>query len=68
MEHIEMDSDITSLVLEKKGTFAPSLIRAEKAEKEYLRKMMLENFEKLHTADLIYTLEYSGVEIDKSKI
>ncbi|MDD5372568.1 MAG: EAL domain-containing protein [Sulfurimonas sp.] len=68
MYHIDMDSDITSLVLEKKGIFAPSLLRAEKAEKEYLKKMMLENFEKLHTADLIYTLEYSGVEIDKSKL
>ncbi|MDQ1337224.1 MAG: hypothetical protein QG617_191 [Campylobacterota bacterium] len=68
MEHIQMDRDITSLVLEKKGIFAPSLIRAEKAEKDYLRKVMLENFEKLHTNDLIYTLEYGGVEIDKSKL
>lgn len=68
MEHIQMDKDITSLVLEKKGIFAPSLMRAEKAEKDYLRKVMLENFEKLHTTDLIYTLEYSGVDIDKSKL
>jgi hypothetical protein len=63
-----MDSDITSLVLEKKGIFAASLMRAEKAEKDYLRKMMMENFEKLHTNDLIYTLEYGGVEIDKSQL
>jgi EAL and modified HD-GYP domain-containing signal transduction protein len=68
MNHIQMDNDITSLVLEKKGPFAPSLIRAEKAEKEYLKQMMLENFEKLHTNDLIYTLEYGGVEIDRSKL
>jgi EAL and modified HD-GYP domain-containing signal transduction protein len=68
MDHIQMDSDITSLVLEKKGIFAASLMRAEKAEKDYLRKMMMENFEKLHTNDLIYTLEYGGVEIDKSQL
>jgi EAL and modified HD-GYP domain-containing signal transduction protein len=68
MDHIQMDSDITSLVLEKKGIFAPSLMRAEKAEKDYLRKMMMENFEKLNTNDLIYTLEYGGVEIDKSQL
>jgi hypothetical protein len=30
--------------------------------------MMMENFEKLHTNDLIYTLEYGGVEIDKSQL
>jgi EAL and modified HD-GYP domain-containing signal transduction protein len=68
MNHIQMDSDITSLVLEKKGIFAGSLMRAEIAEKEYLKAIMLANFEKLHTTDLIYTLEYGGVYIDKSKL
>ena len=68
MNHIEMDSDITSLVLEKKGIFAGSLMRAEDAEKEYLKKVMLANFEKLNATDLIKTLEYSGVEIDKNKL
>jgi len=68
MNHIKMDNDITSLVLEKKGIFAGSLMRAEEAEKEYLKKIMMANFEKLDTTDLIYTLEYGGVEIDKSKI
>lgn len=65
MNHIQMDRDITSLVLEKKGIFAGSLMRAEKAEKEHLKKVMLANFEKLDSTDLIYTLEDSGVEIDK---
>lgn len=68
MNHIQMDNDITSLVLEKKGIFAASLARAEKAEKDYLRAVMLENFEKLNTTDLIYTLEYGGVNVDKSKL
>ncbi|MCK4875228.1 MAG: EAL domain-containing protein [Sulfurimonas sp.] len=68
MNHIKMDRDITSLVLEKKGIFASSLIRAEEAEKNYLRKVMMANFDKLDTTDLIYTLEDGGVEIDKSKL
>lgn len=68
MTHIKMDNDITSLILENKGIFASSLNKAVSAEKDYLKKMMLANFEKLDTTDLIYTLEYGGVEIDKSKI
>ncbi len=68
MNHINMDSDITSLVLEKKGIFAGSLMRAEQAEKEYLRKIMIANFDKLYTTDLVNTLECGGIEIDKDKI
>lgn len=68
MHHIHMDKDITSLVLEKKGIFAASLMRAEQAEKEYLRKIMLANFDKLYTSDLVNTLECGGIEIDKNKI
>lgn len=68
MTHINMDSDITSLVLERKGIFAGSLMRAEQAEKEYLRKIMIANFDKLDTTDLVTTLECGGVEIDKDKI
>ena len=68
MDHIKMDNDITSLVVNNKGIFAPSLKRAQDAEKDYLKKIMIENFEKLDTTDLIYTLEDGGVEIDRSKI
>jgi EAL and modified HD-GYP domain-containing signal transduction protein len=68
MTHINMDSDITSLVLERKGIFAGSLMRAEQAEKEYLRKIMIANFDKLDTTDLVNTLECGGIEIDKDKI
>lgn len=67
MGHIKMDSDITSLVLEKKGIFSASLLRAEQAEREYLRKVMIANFEKLNTTDLIYTLEDGGVMIESDK-
>ena len=68
MNYVKMDSDITSLVLYKKGIFASSLIRAEIAEKKYLQKIMLANFEKLSTVDLIYTLEDGGINIDKDEI
>lgn len=68
MSQINMDSDITKLVLEKKGIFASSLMRAEVAEKKYLKKKMLENFEKLSTSDLVYTLEDSGVDLNKDDI
>ncbi len=67
MDHIQMDNSITTLVLEKKGIFASSLMRAEEAEKKYLKKKMLANFEKLSATDLISTLEYGGVNIDKNE-
>lgn len=67
MRDIKLDSDIASLVLEKKGIFAASLMKAEKEEKAYLRKVMLENFEQLDTTDIIYTLEDGGVIIEKDK-
>jgi EAL and modified HD-GYP domain-containing signal transduction protein len=68
MNHIKMDNDITSLVLEKKGIFASSLMRAVAIEKDYLKTIMLANFDKLDTTDLIYTLEDGGVEVDESKL
>ncbi len=68
MAAVKMDSDITTLVLEKKGVFAGSLMRAEQAEKVYLKKVMMANFDKLSTTDLIFTLEDGGIEIDKDKI
>jgi len=68
MAAVKMDRDITTLVLEKKGIFAGSLMRAEQAEKAYLKKIMMANFDKLSTTDLIFTLEDGGVEVDKDKI
>lgn len=68
MERVQMDNDITNLVLHKKGIFGPSLMRAEYAEKKYLKKKMMENFEKLNTTDLIYSLEDVGIELNKDDI
>jgi len=68
MNHLDMDRDIRSLVLERKGIFAGSLMRAEEAEKDYLKKLMLANFDKIHTNDLIITLEDNGIKIDKNRL
>lgn len=68
MNYVKMDNDITMLVLHKKGIFASSLMRAEMAEKVYLKKVMMANFDKLDTSDLVYTLEDSGIGIDKDDI
>jgi EAL and modified HD-GYP domain-containing signal transduction protein len=68
MKQMKMDKDITTLVVEKKGKFAHSLIQAEKVEKEYLKKLVMENFDKLDTAEIIYTLEYSGISVEKNRL
>jgi EAL and modified HD-GYP domain-containing signal transduction protein len=67
MNQVKMDSEITSLILYKKGIFAGSLMRAEEVEKKYLKQKMMANFEKLDTIDLIYTLEDGGVSLDKDE-
>jgi EAL and modified HD-GYP domain-containing signal transduction protein len=67
MKKVEMDKDIVDCVVHKKGRFASSLMRAEIAEKKYLRKIMLANFDKLNTKDIIYTLEDGGINLDKDK-
>lgn len=68
MNQVQMDREITRLVVEKKGKFAHSLMKVEKNEKEYLKKLIFDNFDKLNTVELIYILEFSGVEIDKSRL
>ena len=64
MNYVKMDKDITMLVLEKKGIFAGSLLRAEEAEKAYLKKVVLANFDKINTSDLIFALEDSGIDMN----
>jgi len=68
MAYVQMDRDITQLVLDKKGIFAASLMRAEVAEKIYLKKIMMANFDQLNTVDLIYTLEDGGIDVNKDDI
>lgn len=68
MKYINLDKEITSLVIDRKGKFASSFFKAEKSEREYLKKLMIDNFDKINTADVIYALGFGGVKIDKSKL
>jgi len=68
MKHINMDKDIDSLVVDKKGKFASSLIKVEKSEREYLKKLVINNFDKISTTDIIYALRFNNIEIDKNKL
>ncbi|MCX6076848.1 MAG: EAL domain-containing protein [Campylobacterales bacterium] len=68
MKFVNLDKDINLLVIEKKGKFAPSFFKAEKIEREYLKKLVIANFDKISTADIIYALGFGGVPIDKDKL
>jgi len=68
MKQINIDKEINDLIIYKKGIFAGSLIRAEQSEREYLKKIMIANFDKLNIDEILYTLEEGGVDIDKDKI
>lgn len=68
MEYISLDKDINSLVLHKKGKFAESFLKAEQSEREYLKELVMNNFHKISTIDIVYSLGYCGVEIEKEKL
>jgi c-di-GMP phosphodiesterase len=68
MQYINLDKEINSLVIEKKGKFAKSFFKAEKSEREYLRELVMENFHKISTVDIVYSLGYCGVKIEKDKL
>lgn len=68
MAKVNLDNDITRLVVEKKGKFAYSLMKIEKEEKEFLKNVFFQNFEKLDTVDLIYLLESKGIHIDENSL
>lgn len=67
MQYINLDKEINSLVLEKKGKFASSYFKVEKSEREYLKKLVMTNFDKISTADIVYSLGYCGVKVDTDK-
>ncbi len=64
MQHVKMDRDITNLVVDKKGKFAQTLLKIEKAEKEYLKKLVVDNFDKFSTVDIIDLLEKTDIETE----
>ena len=68
MEYINLDKEINSLVIHKKGKFASSFFKAEKSEREYLKELVMANFHKISTVDIVYSLGYCGVKIEKDKL
>lgn len=68
MKNINMDKEITQLVVEKKGKFATSLRKAEEVERDYLKGLICNNFDKINVTDIIYSLEFAGIGIDKNKL
>lgn len=64
---INLDKDITDLVVNKKGRYLSSLLKSEKLEQDYMKKLIIANFEKIDPIDIIYTLTLNGIDIDKNK-
>jgi EAL and modified HD-GYP domain-containing signal transduction protein len=67
MKNIKVDKDINDLVLLKSGKFLSSFRKAEFVEREYLKKLIINNFDKINTADILSTLELNKIHIDKDK-
>lgn len=65
---IKLDSDITDLVVKKKGKFLSGLLKAEQKEHVYLKRLCIDNFHKIDPLDILYTLEMNGVDIDLSQL
>ncbi len=63
MSHVKMDKEIVNLVTTNTGRFASSLKQVEKEEKENLKKVVCEHFNELKIEDILYALEFAGVEL-----
>jgi len=68
MKDITMDKDITDLVLNKKGKFLASYREIEHTERDYLKRLLLQNFDKVDLIDIIYALELNNIHIDKDRL
>ncbi|MDP1784142.1 MAG: EAL domain-containing protein [Sulfuricurvum sp.] len=65
---LNMHKDITDLVVEKRGKFLTSFKKAEHAEREYLKQLLCNNFEKIDITQILYALELSNIHVDKTKL
>jgi EAL and modified HD-GYP domain-containing signal transduction protein len=65
---IKLDKDIRDLVINRKGRFLSSLLKSEVSERTYLKRLFIENFDKIDLVDVIYTLGLNGISIDKDRL
>lgn len=68
MRGIKIDKDITDLVIEKKGKLLGSFQKAVHFEREYLKQLMLSNFDKIDISLIIKALELSKIHIDQNRL
>lgn len=68
MKGVKMDKDITDLVIEKKGKFLESFQKAVHSEREYLKQLMIHNFDKIDITFISKALELSNIQIDKNRL
>jgi len=68
LKDINMDKDITDLLLNKKGKFLSSFKKAEHSEREYLKQLLCNNFEKIDITLILYALELSHIHVDKDAL
>jgi len=68
MKDVNMDKDIKDLLLHRKGRFLGSFTRAEVSERDYLKQLLIQNFDKIELVDIIYALELNNISIDKYKL
>lgn len=65
LKDIKLDKDITDLVIHKKGKFLSSYRKVEYSEREYLKRLLCNNFDKIDITLILYALELSHIPIDK---
>lgn len=65
LKDIKLDKDITDLIVSKKGKFLSSFNKAEHSEREYFKRLLCNNFEKIDINLILYTLELSNIPIDR---
>ncbi|HEX5711614.1 MAG TPA: EAL domain-containing protein [Sulfuricurvum sp.] len=68
MKNLNLDKDITDLVISKKGKFLSSFNKAQHSEREYLKKLVCNNFDKIDITSIIYALELNKIHIDKDML
>jgi EAL and modified HD-GYP domain-containing signal transduction protein len=68
MKGVKIHKDITDLVIDKKGKLLGSFQKAVHSEREYLKQLLFQNFDKIDTPLIIKALESSRIHIDKTKL